>query len=282
MPEFGQIVLAGKRYSVERDFGRLPPDIAPARVSMVAVDHRGFVHVLRRGAVPVVVFDAEGAFQFAYGEDRIFDPHGITIDHLNRVLIVDRDAHQVLCFDANGAPLFTIGERHRPGWETPFNHPTKAAVAPDNEIYVADGYGNGRVHRFDRDGRLIGSFGRIGHGPGEFMTPHALLIDRQDRVVVCDRENDRVQLFDRGGGWLATWNGLCRPMDLCQGEDGTILVTDQIPSLTAFAPDGGSLGRARPSLNGSHGIATGPDGTIYLAEIEPTSITRLSLTHDDA
>ena len=275
-PETGRIVLAGRRYKVQRHFGDLPETVAPARVSMVAVDRDGRLHVLRRGTVPVVVFAADGTVLSAYGEGRIFDPHGITIDDRNRVFIVDRDAHQVLCFAADGTVLFGLGERHTPQWERPFNHPTKVAVAPDGDIYVADGYGNARVHRFDPTGQLRSSFGTIGHGPGAFLTPHSILVDARDRVLVCDRENNRVQVFDRDGTWLASWTGLCRPMDLCALPDGTILVTDQVPSLTAFAPDGVRLGRARPSLNGAHGIAAAPDGSLYLAEIDPPSITKLT------
>lgn len=275
-PETGRIVLAGRRYVVERDFGRMPDTIAPARVSQVAVDASGRVHVLRRGAVPVVVFAPDGAFLSSYGQGQVFDPHGISIDAADRTFVVDRDAHQVLCFGPDGILLFALGDRHQPRWQEPFNHPTQAAIAADGEIYVADGYGNGRIHRFDAEGRFLASFGSIGNAPGDFMTPHALLVDRLDRILVCDRENDRVQIFDRSGCWLASWVGLCRPMDLCEAEDGTILVTDQVPSLTCFALDGERLGRARPSLNGAHGIACAADGTLYLAEIDPTSITRLS------
>ncbi len=65
-------------------------------------------------------------------------------------------------------------------------------------------------------------------------------------------------------------------MDLLERDDGVILVSDQVPSLTAFAPDGERLGRARPSLNGSHGVALAPDGEIYLAEIDPSSVTKLN------
>lgn len=273
--ETATIVLAGLRYAVQRDFGDLPAAIAPARISMVAVDRDGHVHVLRRGPAPVVVFDAEGGFLLSYGEGYIFDPHGITIDDQNRVFIVDRDAHQVLCFRVDGTFMFALGERHTPHWQDPFNHPTKVAVAADGDIYVADGYGNARVHRFDGKGRLTQSFGVVGHGPGAFMTPHSILVDCHDRVLVCDRENDRVQVFNRAGGLLANWDGLCRPMDLCALPGGTILVTDQVPSLTAFDPDGTRLGRARPSLNGAHGIAVDGQGSLYLAEIDPSSITKL-------
>ncbi|HEY1782147.1 MAG TPA: 6-bladed beta-propeller [Roseiarcus sp.] len=272
----GRITLAGRRYDVERDFGRLPTGMAPARVSQVAVDSEGHVHVLRRGDPPALVFTSDGAFVRAYGEGVIFDSHGISIDAQDRAWVVDRDAHQVIVFDMSGAPVLRLGERHEPRWAEPFNHPTRAAVAADKEIYVADGYGNARVHRFSREGQWIASFGEVGHGPGQFMTPHSVIVDRADRVLVCDRENDRVQVFDRTGGWLMDWRGLCRPMDLLERDDGVILVSDQVPSLTAFAPNGERLGRARPSLNGSHGVALAPDVAIYLAEIDPSSVTKLN------
>ena len=247
----------------------------PARISQVAVDSEGHIHVLRRGDPPVLVFTPGGAFVRAYGEGVIFDSHGISIDAQDRVWVVDRDAHEVVAFDMNGKPALKLGERHQPRWAEPFNHPTRAAVAADGEIYVADGYGNARVHRFSPQGRLLASFREVGHGPGQFMTPHSVIVDRQDRVLVCDRENDRVQVFDRAGSWLMDWRGLCRPMDLLERDDGAILVSDQVPSFTAFAPDGERLGRARPSLNGSHGVALAPDGAIYLAEIDPSSVTKL-------
>ncbi len=274
--ERGQIALAGRRYSVERDFGRLPAGMAPARVSQVAVDSEAHVHVLRRGDPPVLVFAPEGAFVRAYGEGVIFDSRGLSIDARDRVWVVDRDAHEVVVFDMSGKAVLKLGVRHGPRRAEPFNHPTRAAVAADGEIYVADGYGNARVHRFSPEGQWIASFGEVGHGPGQFMTPHSVIVDRQDRVLVCDRENDRVQVFDRAGGWLMDWRGLCRPMDLLERDDGAILVSDQVPSLTAFAPNGERLGRARPSLNGSHGVALGPDGAIYLAEIDPSSVTKLN------
>jgi peptidylglycine monooxygenase len=269
--------LADRLYEVERDWGVRPANEAPARVSQVAVDKSGRLHVLRRGKTPAIVFSGDGQFAFGYGEGRIFDPHGVTIDHLDRVWIADRDAHQILCFSSDGRWLSSLGQRHAPRWRAPFNHPTKAAIAADGQIYVADGYGNAQIHRFSANGDHIASFGEIGHHTGAFMTPHSVLVDRSDRVLVCDRENNRVQVFDRDGGWLQTWDGLSRPMDIFERQDGTFLVTDRVPSLTCFAPDGARLGRCRPSLNGAHGVAGDRLGNLYLAETEPASVTRLAL-----
>jgi DNA-binding beta-propeller fold protein YncE len=275
MSEQPRVVLGGQLYAIERFFGHAASAFEPAQISQVAVDSKSYVHVLRRGPPPVAVFAPDGAFAYAYGEGEIFDSHGISIDAHDRVWVADRDAHQVLAFSREGARLMALGARHAPRWREPFNHPTRAAVAPDGEIVVADGYGNARLHRFSAEGVYLGGFGELGAGPGEFITPHSVIVDRDDRLLIADRENDRIQVFDRVGRWLAEWRGLCRPMDICQRADGAILVTDQVPSVTAFAPDGRRIDRGRPSPNGAHGIAISPDGAIYLAEINPTSVTKL-------
>jgi len=273
--EVGYVSLGRRRYAVQRHFGRMPSDLLPARVSQVAVESSGRVHVLRRGEPPVIVYEPDGTFVRSYGAGEIFDSHGISIDAWDRVWVADRDAHQIIVFDLSGQRLLRIGDRHQPKWEAPFNHPTRAAVAPDGAVFVADGYGNARIHEFSPEGDWRSSFGEIGAGPRQFMTPHSVIVDRERRLLVCDRENDRVQGFTRDGLWLADWKSLCRPMDLCEREDGVVLVTDQVPSVTAFAPDGARIDRARPSLNAAHGIALGRTGEIYLAEIEPSSVTKL-------
>jgi DNA-binding beta-propeller fold protein YncE len=271
-----RVVIGGQLYSIVRDWAPLPQGVPPGRISTLSVDSSGRLYVLRRGAnPPVLVYGPDGGLVASFGDGLIFDAHGIAIDVEDRVFVVDRDAHQVICFSPDGAVLFALGDRHMPHWDAPFNHPTDVAVAPDGAIYVSDGYGNGNVHAFSPDGSHRFSFGAVGRGRGEFMTPHALLVDRQGRIVVADRENNRVQLFDRDGGWLGEYGGLCRPMDVFERADGALLVTDIVPSLNAFAPDGTRIGRGRPSLNGAHGITGDRAGRLYLAEIDPNSITLL-------
>jgi peptidylglycine monooxygenase len=270
------IVLGERHYRVDTPWGQLPAGKSLGLVSQLAVDSRGSVYVLQRANPPITVFDATGAFVREWGDGLILDGHGICIAPDDRVYIVDRDAHQIVVFDTSGRVMARIGERHRPRHGAPFNHPTDLAIAADGEIYVSDGYGNSLVHRFDPDGRLIASWGEPGGGPGQFSTPHAVWVDRQDRVLVADREHDRVQLFDRQGHYLAAWGDFYHPMDICEDLDGMVLVSDQTPRLTMMAPDGRLAGRCRPVLNGGHGVWADHDGNIFLAEMIPSRVTRLS------
>ena len=146
----------------------------------------------------------------------------------------------------------------------------------DGEIYVADGYGNSMVHRFAADGRHLMSFGRPGSGPGEFTTPHAVWVDRSDRVLVADRENDRVQLFDRDGRYLEEWGDFYHPMDIYEDRAGRIYVSDQIPRLSQLSPAGQLIGRCRPCYNTPHGVWGAPDGAIFIAEMNPSQVVKLS------
>jgi peptidylglycine monooxygenase len=271
-----RVVLGEQRYRVERPWGRLPADVTPGLISQLAVDSRGAVYVFQRSDPPVLVFEPSGTFRGGLLAGRIADPHGIAITGDDRLVLVDRDAHQVLIASTAGEVLATLGERHRPRWNAPFNHPADAAIAADGEIYVADGYGNARVHRFAADGRHLTSFGRPGSGPGELTTPHAVWVDRRDRVLVADRENDRVQLFDRAGRFLEQWRGFYHPMDIYEDAAGLIYVSDQIPRLSQLAPDGRLIGRCRPCRNIPHGVWGAPDGALFIAEMNPSEVVKLT------
>ena len=104
----------------------------------------------------------------------------------------------------------------------PFNRPTKAAFAPDGSMYVSDGYGNARIHHFDPDGKLIRSWGEPGVGPEEFKLPHYVIVRRDGRVLVADREADRLQLFEPDGTWLASFEDVRRPTAMVELADGRL------------------------------------------------------------
>jgi hypothetical protein len=275
----GQLVVAlgAQRYRVERPFGALPG--GRGRVSDVAVDATGQIHVLLRfdplidpSEPRVVTLDAAGQPLSAWGGDFIADSHMLTAVG-DRLLIVDRDAHQVIICRINGQQIGSIGERHQP--HAPFNHPTDVAACPKGTLYVSDGYANARIHRFRPSGEPLASWGTLGDGPGQFMNPHAIWVLPDGRVVVVDRENDRLQVFSPDGAWIAIWAGFRRPLAIWGDAQGRLYVTDAVPSLSLLSPEGALLGRCRPVLNGAHGISGDETGRLFLAEGNPSRVTCL-------
>ena len=277
--DVGLVVAMGdRRYRVERPWGELPHGTRLAALSRLSVDSDGRVYTFQRADPPVFVFEPTGAFRAAWGQGLISDAHGIFLSADDRVYLVDRDAHQILIFTTDGERLGTLGARNTPRFQAPFNHPTDVAVAPNGEIYVSDGYGNSAVHRFSASGEHMTTWGRPGSGPGEFTTPHAIWVDRADRVLVADRENNRVQVFDRDGRFLEAWGDFYHPMDIAEDDRGMILVTDQVPRLSMLSPTGELVGRCRAVWNGAHGVSCNAGGDIFLAEMNPNRVTKLAVT----
>jgi len=272
------VALGPQRYRVERPWGDLPA--GAGKVTDVVCDDRGQVFVLLRAdsyvdpiQPTVIALSPDGSRVAAWGED-IADGHMLSIGPDGRIYVVDRDAHEIVVFDRQGRRVGGLGQRHQPN--APFNHPCDVAIAPSGDIYVADGYGASRVHRFNPNGDLIGTWGEPGDGPGHFTTPHGIWALADGRVAVTDRENNRVQVFSAQGDLLAIWSDFYHPMDIFQDAQGRIYVTDQIPRLSMLAPDGTLLARCRPVLNGAHGMWGDQAGNLYMAEMNPSRVTRLT------
>ena len=251
-------------YEVIYPFGKLPAGMTFGNTSHVAVDSSDRVHVFQRKDPPVLVFDGDGNLLTTWGDGQIFDAHGVYITPGDDIFLLDRDAHELLKFDINGKVLLRLGNRERPSLHGPFNHPADVAVSTSGEIFVADGYGNSRVHRFAADGEHLGSWGSQGGGPGEFTTPHGIWVDHRDRVYVCDRENNRVQIFSVEGDYITEWRDFFHPMDIFMDSKGTFYVTDQVPRITMLDSDGVLTSRGRTPFNG-HGMWIDSRGNIYSA-----------------
>jgi hypothetical protein len=220
------------RYDFQRDWARPPRGWnlgdpsqpgPPQTCVQGAVAENGDVHVLSRASHPVMVFDAEGAFVTSWGEGRFSSfVHGLSIDPGGKVWIADTGLHTVSQHEPDGALIRTFGTAHTASptyYGRPFNMPTGTAFSSDGDVFVSDGYGNRRVHRFAADGTLRLSWGQPGDGPGQFALVHFIGIDERDQVYICDRENNRIQLFSTGGEFLAEWTGFRMPSDLAFGRE---------------------------------------------------------------
>ena len=229
----------GIEFEVVEGWERLPEGWSFTEVAGVATDSRDRVYVFCRGEHPLIVFDKDGKFLDAWGEGMFPRPHGIFIDHLDQVHLVDCWDHTIRTFTTDGTLLRTVGEPGQcsdTGFEPdvspvqyagePFNQVTNVAVLRDGSMYVADGYGNARVHRFDANGKLEFSWGSPGSAPGEFNLPHGIAVDSAGTVYVADRENSRIQLFSPGGEYLRSWDFVNRPDDIFIDEQDNVHVAE--------------------------------------------------------
>jgi DNA-binding beta-propeller fold protein YncE len=227
-------------YQALPSWERLPAGWSFGEVAGVAADSRGRVFVFNRGDHPVIVLEPDGSFVASWGEGLFVRPHGIWIGPDDAVYLTDDSGHVVRKFTPEGKPLLTLGTpgRYSDTGATsndfrtirragaPFNYPTNLALSPSGEMYVADGYGNARVHVFSADGRLLRSWGEPGGGPGQFRIPHGIAIDPHGTVYVADRENSRLQLFRPDGSFLAEWTDVARPCQVFIDAAGTVFVAE--------------------------------------------------------
>jgi DNA-binding beta-propeller fold protein YncE len=266
------------RYEVAEGWGQLPEGWTFGWIPAVAVDSQDRVYVYSRSEHPMVVFDRDGRFLASWGEDVLKDAHGIFIDANDQIYCVERQTHCMRKFTTDGKLLMTLGTPDQPGEEEkPFRLPTDIAFASTGEIFVSDGYGNARIHKFSPDGELLTSWGGRGTGPGEFNLPHCVRVDRQDRVLVCDRENNRIQLFDTLGNFLTQWTGFRQPDTIYIDPDGTLFVAELGLRVSVLTPDGeritewgGGVKSTAPGgfLAGPHGIWGDSRGDLYVGEVQ--------------
>jgi outer membrane protein assembly factor BamB len=312
------IVGAGAfRYEVAEGWGKVPDGWSYSDVTAIAVDSADRVFVFTRSPHPVLIFDRDGRFLETWGEGVFRRAHGITITGGDVVWCTDDMDHTVRKFTSDGHLLQTLGTRDHPsdsGYDPsagatalltirrgagPFNRPTRLAVAPNGDLYVSDGYGNARVHRFQGDGTLIQSWGEPGDGPGQFHLPHSVWVHTDGRVFVSDRENDRVQIFSPDGEFLDAWGPIPRAADVWIDRDQHVyvgelelaagqrnmagrLMTEDRPSKVSvrnlagevLATWGGPDVFAPDSFTSAHSVCVDSHGDLYVGEVAETVLNR--------
>jgi DNA-binding beta-propeller fold protein YncE len=218
----------------------LPDGWRFVEVAGVATDSHDRVFVFNRGEHPVIIFDRDGRCIGSWGKSRFVRPHGIAIGPDDTVYCTDDLDHTVKKFTPSGELVGILGKSGCPSdtgatsmdFRTicragpPFHYPTNLALAPDGSIYIADGYGNARVHRFSPGGTHLSSWGEPGGAPGEFQLPHGIAVGPDGTVVVADRENSRLQFFSSDGEFLREWTDVARPCQVLVDARGRVYVAE--------------------------------------------------------
>ncbi len=211
-------------------------------------------------------------------DDLIVLPHNIEInpyDPDRHLWVVDRDGHQILKFTNDGEELvMTLGEKGVAGDdENHFNRPAALAFLPDGTFYVADGYVNSRIAKFDRDGNYLLEWGTKGSGPGQFDLVHSVFVDSQNRVYTSDRNNRRIQVFNENGEFLDEWTNVGSPTRVVITEDGALWMAEAMYNRFAkFNLNGelqtywGVTGDAPGALDNPHSFDVDENGHMYLAD----------------
>lgn len=290
------------RYRVEENWAKLPEGWEFRDVAAVACDRKDRVYVFNRGEHPMIVFDREGNFLRSWGEGTFPRAHGLHIDAEDNLYLTDDGGHFVRKCTTDGKVLLELGVPGQPApfmSGKPFHRCTHTALSPQGEIYVSDGYGNARVHKYSPDGRLLFSWGEPGSDPGQFNVAHNIATDEEGWVYVADRENHRVQVFDGKGRYEAQWNNLHRPCGLycCAGRNPQFIIGELGPGMNinreypnlgprlSIVDAQGKLvarlgGERGPGLEAGrfiapHGLAVDSRGDIYVGEVSYTEYPRL-------
>ena len=249
---------------------------------------------------PILKFDPAGKLVASFGAGRMIQPHGLHVDYEGNIWVTDAQGpdgvdphregkgHVVMKFSPAGELLLTLGTPGvgAAGRDT-LDQPCDVVVADDGTIYVADGHGGqlpgagphttARVVKFAPDGSYLAEWGSHGSGPGRFRTPHAIDLDSRGRVVVADRGNDRLQVFDPDGTFIEEFYQYSRPSGLHIAADDTVYVADSASSRNGQHPGweyGIRIGNLRDGsldwfIDGSNpeGVTVAADGTVYGAVV---------------
>jgi DNA-binding beta-propeller fold protein YncE len=290
------------RFVVREDWAKVPDEIILGDVAAVGVDAENRVYAFNRGEHPVAVFDAHGNFLRSWGEGVFTRAHGVHMAPDDTIWLTDDGDHTVRHCTLDGKILMTLGVPGEPKpymSGEPFHRCTHTAISPKGELYVSDGYGNARIHKYTPDGRLLHSWGEPGTDPGQFNVPHNICCDPDGWLYVADRENHRVQVFDGDGRFETQWNNLHRPNGMCMaaGRDPLIYIGEGGPSgeINRDWPNIGPrvsihsskgqvlarLGRMHAGLEpghftSPHGIAVDRGGNIFVGELSGRSWGRFS------
>lgn len=274
-------------FHVVEDYLQIPTGMFMAEAVGVAINSKGHIFILNRGNHPLLEFMPDGSFVRSLGEDSpIFRvPHSIRFDSSDNLWYVGAADNLVVKFDPKLRVQQALGRREEPwvymthGIERAipppanFYQPTDTVVGPDGSTYVTDGYGNSRVVKFTKEGNLVKYWGDRGTKPGQFNTPHSIVMDANSNLYVADRQNNRVQVFTTDGEFKQEWKLPGPAWSLCitPGPNPAIFVGSvgkvyKLDLTGKIVGQMGRLGRLPGWFDSVHSLACPDEKTLYLAE----------------
>jgi streptogramin lyase len=297
-------------YRAVEGWGKTLPDGRQwGSTNALTVDSKGNVWVAERCGGnscaestldPILEFDSSGKLLKSFGAGLFVVPHGVYIDKDGNVWATDNSGkdgkgQQVIKFSPDGKVLMRLGKAGIAGaGPDTFNQPDGVVIAPNGDIFVADGHtigtGNARVVKFSKDGKFIMQWGEHGAGAGQFEVPHSIAIDSKGRIFVADRGNKRIQIFDQDGKFLDQWVQFGVPSGLFIDQNDMLYVADSMsesddPKRPAYNPgfeQGIRVGSARDArvaafipippppgaaTNAPEGVAADANGNVYGADV---------------
>ena len=267
-------------YEVVPDWGHVPGhDHIGSTHGGIVIDQSGKVYVSTDGPNGLIVYNSDGSFIKTFGKkSRRY--HGLNIYQENgQEYIYAAGMHHVTKLDLDGNIILKIeGAKQDPA--NTWAKATAVAVAPNGDIFIADGYGSSVIFKYDKTGTFIKQFGLRGREEGQFITSHGLTIDARDPsnplLMVCDRENLRLQHFDLDGNFVnVAINGLRRPCAAAIWKDyvlvaelaGRAVILDkdnQIISVLGDNPDTTQRANFKvPPEQWQDGVFTAPHGCSF-------------------
>ena len=256
---------------------KIPLDVELGASSSVVWTEEDHLILFNRGPNPLMEFDPRGRFLKTWGQGDYIRPHGMRLDPQGNIWTTDVNGHTVRKMNSDGKVLLTIGKMGEAGEPEDglLNEPTDLTINEYGEIFILVGHGRGtpQLLKFDAAGQFMKKWGGPGAAPGQFDTPHSIVVDAEGLIYVADRENRRIQIFDDEGLYIKEWHYKGLPCGLHFDSEGTLwMVSGFAGEILKLDKNGrvvaatGEPGKKLGEFGEAHYMTIAPGDVIYVAD----------------